>query len=81
MTLTPPLNQLKKLISDTLGIEINQLQDNADFIADLNTDPLELKDLLNQIENNFSIKLENPDDITTFADLTKQFKQALDETL
>jgi acyl carrier protein len=71
MILTDPLNQLPELLAEVLGIETEEINDEADFRLDYNATPQDLKDIQHQLEEALEITL--PDftsiDPFTFGDL------------
>ena len=57
--------RLKKVITEQLGVEPDQVVPEANFVKDLNADSLDLVELVMAIEEEFSIpdkKFEIPDE-------------------
>jgi acyl carrier protein len=50
-------DQIKQIIYDKLGIEMEKLTDGADFKDDLSVDSLDLIDLRLEIEKRFSVNM------------------------
>lgn len=50
-------DQIKQIIHDKLGIEMEKLTDGADFKDDLSVDSLDLIDLRLEIEKRFSVNM------------------------
>lgn len=51
------LNQLKKIISDVVGIEEIEISPESHFINDLGCDSLLLSELIMKIEDHFEIRI------------------------
>jgi len=76
-------NQQKvyQIISDVLGVELEQINPEADFFQDFNIDKVSIADLFIAMENKLSIKLpkEELQNIKTVADLLKLIEINNDE--
>ena len=58
-------DRLKKLVTEQLGVEEEQVVPNASFVDDLNADSLDLVELIMSMEEEFSDsdnKIEIPDE-------------------
>lgn len=67
------IDRVKELIADQLGLSASEISDNADLIKDLNTDSLDLVQMLISLEKEFSISF-NFDEIKslqTIGDIVK----------
>ncbi len=68
-------NQQKiyQIISEELGIELEQISPEADFYQDFNIDKVSIADLFLAVENKFSIKLPKNEllNVKTVDDLLK----------
>ncbi len=68
-------NQQKiyQIISEELGVELEQITPEADFYQDFNIDKVSIADLFLAVENKFSIKLPKNEllNVKTVADLLK----------
>lgn len=63
--MTTPAERLKKVITEQLGVEPDQVVPGASFVQDLNADSLDLVELVMAIEEEFSNpnkKFEIPDE-------------------
>jgi acyl carrier protein len=49
--------KIKQIISESLGIPVNQLTNDAEFAKDLNVTPLEISDLLMGFEKEFNVPI------------------------
>lgn len=66
--------RVKELIAETLGIELERVDDTADIIDDLEADSIQVLDLIIALENEFNISISDADvinnriveDITSF---------------
>lgn len=70
--------KIKKIISDHLGIAIQELTAEADLRKDLNAEDLEIADLLTKLEKEFSQKV-SPEDarhLKTVNDIVALFQEA-----
>ena len=56
--------QILNIISEHLGIDVKKIQLDHDLIEDLNSQKLEIADLIMKLEKTFSIHL-TPDDSST----------------
>jgi acyl carrier protein len=61
--------ELKALIAKKLKVELKDLKDDTDFVADLAKDSLDLIDILFEIESKYPIQISNADatELTTMA--------------
>jgi acyl carrier protein len=57
--------KIRRIISDHLGISLNELTENADLRDDLNAEELEIADLLAKLEEVFATNL-SPEDAIRF---------------
>lgn len=66
-------NEVKTLISQQFGIEKEKINSDSHFQDDLNTDPLEILDLIVSIEEKFKIKIpqENIVKFNTVSDIVE----------
>ncbi len=74
------LEKLKKLVSEQLGVEEDQVVPEASFTEDLNADSLDLVDLIMNLEEQFDIKIsdEDAEAITTVQDALNYIDEHLD---
>ena len=52
-------NKLNQLISETLGIKIENIKEDSRFIEDLGADSLDVTELMLNIEDQFQIKISD----------------------
>lgn len=71
-------NEIKKIISDHLGISLTELIESADLRTDLNAEKIEISDLLSKLEKEFSVNLfaENLSNFKTVDDIIEFFKES-----
>lgn len=70
--------RIKDLISNHLGIDIQEITDTADLRVDLNAEDLEIADLLMNLENELSMKI-SPDEakgVRTVGDILNLFQES-----
>lgn len=73
------LNIVKKVISEKVGVEFDEINDNSYFEEDLNTGAMELLEILEDLEEKFQIDLvEGKDKIETVSDLADAISEKLD---
>ena len=65
--------KIYQIISEELGVELEQITPEADFYQDFNIDKVSIADLFLAVENKFSIKLPKNEllNVKTVADLLK----------
>ena len=65
---------IEKIISDTIGCDLVQVTDDANFVNDLGADSLNIVELVMQVEEQFDIEIpdEDAEELHTVADL-KQY--------
>ena len=63
MNATQMIQQIKRLISNEVlvGVNANEIDDEASLIADLHLDSIQMIELVTSLENEFSIELEDED--------------------
>ncbi len=54
-------DRLKKIIADQLSVSEEEVVPDANFIDDLNTDSLDLVELIMSLEEEFSVKISDED--------------------
>ena len=53
--------RVKEIIAETLGIELERVEDTADIIDDLEADSIQVLDLIIALENEFNISISDAD--------------------
>lgn len=68
--------KIKQILSDHLGVPIEDLKDQADLKKDLNAENLEIADALTRLEQEFSISLSEDEtrNLKTVGDIIHCFK-------
>lgn len=72
-------SKVKAIIVDKLGVEENQVTNEANFQADLNADSLDTVELIMEFEKEFNITIPDEDTqkISTVGDAIAYVKEAL----
>ncbi len=73
-------NRLKKIISEQLSVDEEDVVPEASFIEDLNADSLDLVELIMTLEEDFNIKIsdEDAEGIRTVQDAIDYLQEHLD---
>lgn len=71
-------NKVKEIIVDQTGEEEEEVTLQANIKDDLNADSLDIFEVINELEDEFDIKIENEDGIQTVQDLVDFVKQQLE---
>ncbi|MBE6574071.1 MAG: acyl carrier protein [Ruminococcaceae bacterium] len=66
--------RVKEIIAETLGVDLERVEDTADIIDDLEADSIQVLDLIIALENEFNISISDSDvinnriveDVTSF---------------
>lgn len=69
--------KIKKILSRSLGVTKKELADGASFESDLNADPIELKEAISQVFEEFGVEEERK--FKTVGELINFIKDHLDE--
>jgi len=69
--------KIKTILSDHLGIAVQDLTSNADLREDLNAEELEIADLLMKLEKELAIRISREDAkrIKTVGDILEYFQE------
>jgi acyl carrier protein len=69
--------RIKEIIADQLGVEIEKLRDDANFVQDLGADSLDVVELVMAFEEEFGIEIpdEDAEKIRTVGDVIKYLKE------
>ncbi len=71
--------KLKKIISEVLNVDADEITMDTTFVDDLGADSLDIFQIIMGIEEEFDIEIANEDaeNIVTVADAVEQIKNAL----
>lgn len=61
MTRENVAEEIKKLISESLSTDINEIKEDSKFVDDLGADSLDIVELVMSMENKFDIEIPNED--------------------
>ena len=64
-------DKIKEIIAEQLGKDPNEITMETSFKDDLEADSLDLFQIINDIEDEFDIKIEDAEEISTVADAVK----------
>jgi len=69
--------RVKEIIADQLGVEIEKLKEDANFVQDLGADSLDVVELVMAFEEEFGIEIpdEDAEKIRTVGDVIKYLKE------
>ena len=56
-----PMDRIKKIIVDQLGVDENKITENSSFIDDLGADSLDIVELIMAFEEEFDIEIPDED--------------------
>lgn len=77
--MTDRFNQIKKIISEKVGIDPTEVTKDAYFEDDLNIGEMELVEILSEIEEVFHVDLmDDKDNISSVVDLLEILSEKLD---
>ncbi len=65
------LERIKEIIAEQTGKEMDEITPETSVMEDLEADSLDLFQIINDIEDEFDVKIENTDEIKTVADVVK----------
>ncbi|OTN76198.1 acyl carrier protein [Enterococcus sp. 8G7_MSG3316] len=63
--------KIQAIVAEELGKETEEIKLNTNIQEDLEADSLDLFQIINEIEDEFDVKIETEDGITTVEDLVK----------
>ncbi|MCX4168369.1 acyl carrier protein [Enterococcus casseliflavus] len=63
--------KIQEIVAEELGKEKEEIKLNTNIQEDLESDSLDLFQIINEIEDEFDVKIETEDGITTVEDLVK----------
>lgn len=64
-------DKIKEIVSAQLGSNVEDITMNTSFKNDLEADSLDLFQIINDIEDEFDVKIENAESINTVSDAVK----------
>lgn len=65
------LDKIKEIIAEQTGKEVEDITPETSVMEDLEADSLDLFQIINDIEDEFDVKIENTEAIKTVADVVK----------
>ena len=65
------LERIKEIIAEETGKDIAEISPETSVMEDLEADSLDLFQIINDIEDEFDVKIENTEAIKTVADVVK----------
>ncbi|MDR3191280.1 MAG: acyl carrier protein [Lactobacillaceae bacterium] len=77
MTNEAIFDKVKEILIDQFDLEDSEVELTTNMADDIDADSLDLFEVLNRVEDEFDIKLEVADDITTVQDLVNKIAAAL----
>ncbi len=68
-----PMDRIKKIIVDQLGVDENKITENSSFVDDLGADSLDIVELIMAFEEEFDIEIpdEDAEKMKTIGDAVK----------
>ena len=68
--------KIREIIADQLGKDVEEITMETSVKEDLEADSLDLFQIINDIEDEFDVKIENSEDIKTVGDVVKIVEEA-----
>ena len=68
--------KIREIIADQLGKDVEEITMETSVKEDLEADSLDLFQIINDIEDEFYVKIENIEDIKTVGDVVKIVEEA-----
>ena len=68
--------RIKEIIADQTGKDADEITLDTNVKTDLEADSLDLFQIINDIEDEFDVKIENIEDIKTVGDVVKVVEEA-----
>lgn len=71
------LEEIKELVAETLGTDVEELTETTSFSEDLNADSLDLFEMVMELEDKFGVKIptENLENIKTIGDVKEYIEE------
>ncbi len=72
------LDEVKEVVAEQLGVNIDEIKEDSKFVDDLGADSLDVVELVMALEEKFDIEIpdENAEGIATVADAVKFIEEA-----
>ncbi len=72
------LDEVKEVVAEQLGVNIDEIKEDSKFVDDLGADSLDVVELVMALEEKFDIEIpdENAEGISTVADAVKFIEEA-----
>lgn len=71
------LKRIKEIIAEQLGLGVDEIEDTTNLQSDLDADSLDLFQIVNEIEDEFDVKIENAEEISTPLDAAKEVEKQI----
>ena len=75
------LERVKKILSETLDIDISEINDDVRIVDDLGADSLDICEISIEIENEFSIKIDDQFYSSVKSNSVRDVADAIDELM
>lgn len=71
------LEEIKELVAETLGADVEELTEETSFSEDLNADSLDLFEMVMELEDKFGVKIptEDLEEIKTVGDVKNYIEE------
>ncbi|MBS9335255.1 acyl carrier protein [Fructobacillus sp. M1-13] len=79
MTQEEIFDKVKDILVDQFDLEDSEVTMTTNMTDDIDADSLDLFEVLNQVEDEFDIKLEETEEVSTVADLVNKIKEQTDK--
>ncbi|CAK1233038.1 acyl carrier protein [Fructobacillus fructosus] len=79
MTQEEIFDKVKDILVDQFDLDDSEVTMTTNMTDDIDADSLDLFEVLNQVEDEFDIKLEDTEEVSTVADLVNKIKEQADK--
>ncbi|CAK1236347.1 acyl carrier protein [Fructobacillus fructosus] len=79
MTQEEIFDKVKDILVDQFDLDDSEVTMTTNMTDDIDADSLDLFEVLNQVEDEFDIKLEDTEEVSTVADLVNKIKEQTDK--
>lgn len=79
MTQEEIFDKVKDILVDQFDLEDSEVSMTTNMTDDIDADSLDLFEVLNRVEDDFDIKLEDTEEVSTVADLVNKIKEQTDK--